>query len=120
MDDENYLVTLCELQEAFYYVKNESLDRIPVDVLIAFMRKQFDGECRGSVELLLGCALEELCRDIRFGRDRENELAICPYGIIMTKAGSLIESRFLKIWHLCFRSFPDENEARTHNDEGGV
>ena len=64
---ESYEDTLLELQDSFYYYKNESEDRIPDDDLIAFMRHIFDGKAQGSLEYLAGTSLDELCRNTRYG-----------------------------------------------------
>lgn len=63
----NYEDTILELQDSFYYFKNESMDRIPDDELIAFMKRHFDGICQGSLDYLSGTSLEELCRNTRYG-----------------------------------------------------
>jgi hypothetical protein len=44
---ENYEDAILELQDSFYYFKNESMDRIGDDELIAFMKEKFDGVCQG-------------------------------------------------------------------------
>ena len=64
---ENYKDTLLELQESFYFFKNEAMDQIADDELIEFMKIHFDGECQGSLEYLSGTNLEELCRNTRYG-----------------------------------------------------
>lgn len=64
---ENYEDAILELQDSFYYFKNESMDRIPDDELIAFMKEKFDGACQGSLEALSGTSLEDLCRNTRYG-----------------------------------------------------
>lgn len=64
---EIYEDTLLELQECFYYFKNESMDLISDDELISFMKRHFDGVCQGSLEYLSGTSLEELCRNTRYG-----------------------------------------------------
>ena len=64
---ENYKDTLLELQESFYFFKNEAMDQIADDELIEFMKIHFDGECQGSLEYLSGTTLEELCRNTRYG-----------------------------------------------------
>jgi hypothetical protein len=64
---ENYADTILELQDSFYYFKNESMDRISDDELIEFMKRHFDGICQGSLEYLSGTTLEELCRNTRYG-----------------------------------------------------
>jgi hypothetical protein len=66
---ENYEDTLSELQDIFYYFKNESLDEFTDDELIRFMRRSFDNECRGSLEYLRETALEDVCRSIRYGQE---------------------------------------------------
>lgn len=62
VDAYNYASTLAELQDAFYYFKNESEDRFPDDELIEFMEKVFNGQAHGSAEVLTTISLEELCR----------------------------------------------------------
>lgn len=69
---ENYMDTLLELQDNFYYFKNESHDRISDDELIGFMKTVFDGRAQGSLDYLSGTSLEELCRYAREGYDPEN------------------------------------------------
>lgn len=64
---QNYEETITELQDSFYYFKNESMDRLSDDELIAYMKRYFDGVCQGSLEYLSGTSLEELCRGIRGG-----------------------------------------------------
>ena len=64
---DNYKDTLIELQECFYFFKNEAMDQISDDELIEFMKKYFDGQCQGSLEYLSGTNLEELCRNTRYG-----------------------------------------------------
>lgn len=63
----NYATTLNDLIETFYYFKNETLDEISDDELIALMKKYFDQNCRGSMELLQNRELEALARNIRYG-----------------------------------------------------
>lgn len=67
---ENYVETLVALQEMFYYFKNESLDEMGDDDLIAVMKEYFDGHAQGSIEYLQETALEEICRTVRYGEDR--------------------------------------------------
>lgn len=63
---DNYVSTLMELQECFYYFKNESLEILPDDELIKLMKKYYDEICHGSIELLQSSMLENHCRDIRY------------------------------------------------------
>lgn len=62
---ENYVETLHELVELFYYYKTEAEDRITDDDLIAFMKEAFNGECAGSLELLASRELFYLAQDLR-------------------------------------------------------
>lgn len=64
---ENYEETLSELQECFYYFKNESAEAVSDDELIAYMRQVFDGEAAGSMEYLSDITLAELCTKARYG-----------------------------------------------------
>jgi hypothetical protein len=63
----NYSSTLNELIETFYYYKNETLDEISDDKLISLMKKYFDQNCQGSIELLQNRELDTLAHNIRFG-----------------------------------------------------
>jgi len=69
---ENYAETLGQLQEAFYYFKNESMDLLDDEEIITFMRKHFDTTCEGSVEYLQDMTLEQLCRKQRFGEQADD------------------------------------------------
>lgn len=55
---DNLLETLGELQEAFYYFKNESEDELPDDELLAYMIEYFNGICQGSVDYMISTMLE--------------------------------------------------------------
>ncbi len=69
LTQENYEETISDLQDIFYYFKNESLERVSDDELIGYIKKVFDGRAQGSVEYLEGTSLEELCRSAREGYD---------------------------------------------------
>lgn len=62
VDQFNYASVLGDLQDAFYYFKNESEDRFSDDDLIEFMAQVFNGKAEGSTELLCTISLEDLCR----------------------------------------------------------
>ena len=62
IDPYNYAATLGELQDAFYYFKNESEDRFSDDELIEFMERVFNGLAHGSTDVLTTISLEQLCR----------------------------------------------------------
>lgn len=63
----NYVQTLHELIDIFYYYKNETLDLISDNDLIDFMREAFNGRCQGSLDLLAGRELDRLAHSLRFG-----------------------------------------------------
>lgn len=65
---DNYAQALHELIDLFYEFKNETLDRISDQELVAFMAQAFDGPCAGSTDLLAGQALPALARHLRAGR----------------------------------------------------
>jgi len=67
INNSNYEETLQGLIDIFYYFKNETLDKLSDDTLIKYMKKAFDGPCRGSLELLSGTELERMARNIRYG-----------------------------------------------------
>lgn len=67
----NYEDSLSELQEIFYYFKNESMEKLSDDELIDAMKNVFDGKAQGSIEYLSGTSLENLCRIIRGGAIEE-------------------------------------------------
>jgi len=64
---KDYATTLHELVETFYYYKNETLDELSDDELIALMRRYFDQTCHGSLELLQNREMYQVARNIRFG-----------------------------------------------------
>ena len=72
----NYATTLNELIETFYYFKNETLDKISDDELISLMKRYFDQNCQGSIELLQNRELEALARNIRYGISEYTDLCL--------------------------------------------
>jgi uncharacterized protein YbcC (UPF0753/DUF2309 family) len=64
---DNYANTIADLQDCFYYFKNESMEDMTDDELLKLMKKYFDDECQGSVEYLQSAILENFCRDVRYG-----------------------------------------------------
>lgn len=65
IDQENYEEMICNLQETFYYFKNESMERLSDDQLIKYMKDKFDNVCHGSVDYLASTILENFCRELR-------------------------------------------------------
>ena len=76
LSQSNYERDLHELIEIFYYFKNETLDLMSDDDLLATMKKYFDGVCGGDLDLLKSRELERIARNVRLGNDPDyNELA---------------------------------------------
>ena len=64
----NYARTLNEITEAFYALKNATLDAVSDHDLIAFLFERFEREYRGNAAALLdGRELEKLVRSLKFG-----------------------------------------------------
>lgn len=57
---DNYITTIEELLEIFYYFKNESIEELTDDELLSIMKYHFDSTCRGSIELLQSRELEAI------------------------------------------------------------
>lgn len=64
MDQEHYVDTLNELQEIFYYLRNETEDKFSDAKLIQLMNEFYNGSCAGSIELLRS-KMEELAENFR-------------------------------------------------------
>ncbi|PKQ15254.1 MAG: hypothetical protein CVT67_10115 [Actinobacteria bacterium HGW-Actinobacteria-7] len=62
---ENLVPTVLELQELFYDFKNESLEQIPDEDLIAKMRSLFDDPAQGDLTFLAEALFEGLGRHMR-------------------------------------------------------
>lgn len=67
LSQHNYAETLNDLLDIFYYFKNETLDEVSDDELIALMKDYYDHLCQGSVELLQNRELEIMARNVRYG-----------------------------------------------------
>jgi hypothetical protein len=63
----NYVETIDELIEIFYYYKNETMEEIGDDELIAFMKDYFDNKCQGDLDLLRYRYLDTLAHNIKYG-----------------------------------------------------
>ena len=65
VSQSTFVETILELQELFYEFKNESLEQIPDEELIAKMRSLFDDFANGDVELLAEALLDGLAASVR-------------------------------------------------------
>ena len=72
IEQENYEDTLAELQEAFYYYKNEAMEAYSDDELIEYMVSVFNRRAHGSAQYLIETSLESLCRYARKGYDKRS------------------------------------------------
>lgn len=66
VNEKNYVNILNDLQESFYYMKNETEDKLSDEKIIKFMKEKFENYCEGSIDLLNSC-LEEYSRNFRKG-----------------------------------------------------
>jgi hypothetical protein len=62
---EDYPVILADLQEIFYYLKNETDDAVGDDELIRIIKDFFENSCGGELELLRGQELDGFVRDFK-------------------------------------------------------
>ena len=68
MNQEDFAAAIRELQEIFYYLKNETDDEIGDDNLIEIIKGLLNNTCEGSIELLQGREIEAFVRDYRLKR----------------------------------------------------
>ena len=61
---DNYEDVLNALVEIFYSFKNDTSDMVGDDELIEVMKKEFNGNCAGSLDLLAGKALPKYAREL--------------------------------------------------------
>ena len=54
INQDDYVNILAELHEVFYYMKNETEDKIGDDELIRIIKDCFEKDCGGSLELIKG------------------------------------------------------------------
>lgn len=67
INQSDYRETLIRQQDIFYLYKNEMLDEITDDELIAFMRQQFEDVCGGDLDYLENTCLDVFAQAIRAG-----------------------------------------------------
>lgn len=65
IEQSTYKNTVNRLIDLFYELKNETNDLISDGEAIAFMKKSFNGECNGSLELLAYKTLPEFAAAVR-------------------------------------------------------
>lgn len=63
----NYVETMNDLIETFYYYKNETMEEISDDELIELMKEYFDNRCQGDLELLRYKYLDKIVHNIKYG-----------------------------------------------------
>ncbi|MEW9094600.1 MAG: DUF6323 family protein [Clostridiaceae bacterium] len=64
---DNYVETINDLIETFYYYKNETMEEISDDELIELMKEYFDNRCQGDLELLRYKYLNKIAHNIKYG-----------------------------------------------------
>jgi Family of unknown function (DUF6323) len=65
VSQETFAEHILELQDLFYEFKNESLEQVPDDELIAKMRSLFDDVAKGDLEYFAEALFDGLARHIR-------------------------------------------------------
>lgn len=60
INQENYVLILCGLLDIFYEYKNETMYLVTDDELIKFMKKSFNGICKGNIEYLSGTVMYKM------------------------------------------------------------
>lgn len=63
----NYIETIDDIIETFYYYKNETMDEIGDDDLISLMKNYFNNECQGSLDLLKYKYLDNIAHNVKYG-----------------------------------------------------
>ena len=69
LNQEDYAETIARLQEIFFLYKNESMDMVTDDELLAIMKNAYENESAGDLEYLEGTALEAFARSVRAGEN---------------------------------------------------
>ncbi len=69
INQEDYAQTLARLQEIFFLYKNESMDMVTDEELLAIMKNAYENESGGDLEYLEGTALEDFARSVRAGEN---------------------------------------------------
>lgn len=64
VNSENFLNTILELIDIFYYYKNETKELVTDDELIDFMRKYYDELACGDLNYLSSTILEKMKRNV--------------------------------------------------------
>lgn len=83
ISQQNYHATLLELQDLFYYFKDESMEELSDDELIECMKNYFNAVARGSLDTLSSASVEELC-DPQVPFAPENTLNDSNYGACLS------------------------------------
>ena len=73
ISQDNYFFTLYELVEIFYEYKNETMDLITDDELITFMKKSFDGICKGDIKYLAETIMYRMKENLLKGKNLDYE-----------------------------------------------
>jgi hypothetical protein len=66
INQTEYAAILNDLQEIFYYLKNETEDLIGDDEILKIMREFFNNSCAGSRELMAGREVDTLVRNLKY------------------------------------------------------
>lgn len=71
LSNDNFVQTISELLDIFYYYKNETKGLVTDDELIKFMKKYFDGDAYGDLEILRDIYMEKMRKNVLFKKSME-------------------------------------------------
>ena len=71
---ENFINTIYELIDIFYFYKNETNDLVSDDELIKFMKKYFDNSAHGDLDYLSNTILEKMKRNVLTNKPMDYEI----------------------------------------------
>ena len=74
ISQDNFVSTVYELIDIFYYYKNETNDLVSDDELIKFMREYYDSLAYGDLEYLAGTIMEKMKNNILNNKPLNYEL----------------------------------------------
>lgn len=74
ISQDNFVNTVYELIDIFYYYKNETNDLVSDDELIKFMREYYDSLAYGDLEYLAGTIMEKMKNNILNNKPLNYEL----------------------------------------------
>ena len=72
VDKYNYVQTVCEMADVFYFIKGETDEELNDNEIIGELVREFNGEAGGAIELIQGLVAERILRRLK-GLDDDDE-----------------------------------------------